>query len=225
MLPNPSSVTEPLGSEIRHLLWCVTGIGMIERFFNIILTGSMKEICPFKMIDDFPPITQSRHSNHPHLLALLYYIIVPSSDELPVVKDYSDEVHVLKKKESSGDIETGVRLEGEMEHVKQVCGIVWIMVSKLGFMKNRIVKPMKSLVKIPWKLLGVILGASFIRKPIELFFSNFRSDNDSGSNSIGNENKPPSADEIAIPSVKQLVDAGVGLILSHQWWPHQHFFR
>lgn len=180
-----------------------------EQFFHRILKGSMKEICPFKMIDDFPPITASGHSNHPHLLALLYYIIVPSKDDLPVVEDNSDDIYVNKPK-MSGDIETGVRLEGETEHVQELCGIVCIMISKLGFVKHRITRPLVALVNIPWKLLGVIPGLSLIKKPVELFFSNFNPDDDSGSKSIENENTPPSADEIAIPSVKELIDAGVG---------------
>ena len=38
------------------------------------VTGLMKELCPFKMVDTFPVIEVSKNA---HLLEVLYYLLVP----------------------------------------------------------------------------------------------------------------------------------------------------
>jgi len=38
------------------------------------VTGLMKELCPFKMVDTFPAIEVTKNA---HLLEVLYYLLVP----------------------------------------------------------------------------------------------------------------------------------------------------
>ncbi|XP_072953684.1 putative UPF0481 protein At3g02645 [Typha angustifolia] len=171
------------------------------------LTGFMKELCPFKMMENFPSIDPAKHA---HLLELLYYIIVPKFDE------YAGDT-AIEIEEQNDAVDSKDETNENSGYVQQLFSSIYNIGSSLNaapvqYVKKVIIsKPLKFLVKVPWKILSSLPGLSILKQPVEyLFFAqgeeNPRAEDPTASHNI---NKPPLIEEIMIPSVSELVDAGV----------------
>ncbi|XP_073010078.1 putative UPF0481 protein At3g02645 [Typha latifolia] len=171
------------------------------------LTGFMKELCPFKMMENFPSIDPAKHA---HLLELLYCIIVPKFDE------YSGDT-AIEIEEQNDAVDSKDETNENSGYVQQLFSSIYNIGSSLNaapvqYVKKVIIsKPLKFLVKVPWKILSSLPGLSILKQPVEyLFFAqgeeNPRAEDPTASHNI---NKPPLIEEIMIPSVSELVDAGV----------------
>uniref|UniRef100_A0A0E0L8J7 Uncharacterized protein n=1 Tax=Oryza punctata TaxID=4537 RepID=A0A0E0L8J7_ORYPU len=186
------------------------------------VTGLMKELCPFKMMDNFPAIDVAKHS---HLLELLYYLLVPKPSDDAAAADAAANGH-----EEGYDIEEqpvdGGGAGGEekqqsagCEYVKQLFAAVWGIVSNLksGPMQY-VAKPISFAVKAPWKMLTVVPGFSAMKHPVESFFMSGGGDvsstsRDPSSSMAGHHiSRPPLIEEIMIPSVTELANAGVQFV-------------
>ncbi|XP_057968431.1 putative UPF0481 protein At3g02645 [Malania oleifera] len=176
------------------------------------LTGVFKELFPFKMMEDFPKIQVCESA---HLLDFLYHMIVPKgetpSEITPLEDDQNNEAAEREEKKK--------QWSGNPSYVKQLFVESWRLVSRLNKGVVRLIKlllfskPLRVLLKLPWTIISNLPGLSLILKPIEslLFSQNKEAAKPEDGNSSSNNNiqKPPSIEEIAIPSVTELSKAGV----------------
>ncbi|WJX42722.1 hypothetical protein P8452_29921 [Trifolium repens] len=173
--------------------------------------GLFKQISPFKMIDDFPNIKVSESA---HLLDFFYDMIVPKLEtEHDVTIDVEDEQE--EEQDHKGD---GEDSKGGSSYVKQSFNEIWNILSKLNkgpirLLKSALVsRPMKLLVKFPWKIITNLPGGKLLKQPIEsLFFSKEKGDDEKHENENSSTliNKPPLIEEITIPCVRELFNSGV----------------
>ncbi|CAL5210564.1 unnamed protein product [Lathyrus oleraceus] len=182
-----------------------------DEMLIIMFIGLFKQISPFKMIQEFPNIKVSESA---HLLDFFYDMIVP---KLETDHDIAIDVEIQEEEEQDhkGDDENS---KGETSYVKQSFNEIWKILSKLNkgpmqLLKRALVsKPLKVLVKFPWKIITNLPGGKLLKQPIEyLFFSKEKGDEENQENETSSTfiNKPPLIEEITIPCVKELVNSGV----------------
>uniref|UniRef100_A0A0D9WMI5 Uncharacterized protein n=1 Tax=Leersia perrieri TaxID=77586 RepID=A0A0D9WMI5_9ORYZ len=181
------------------------------------VTGLMKELCPFKTMENFPPtIDVTKHS---HLLELLYSLLLPNP---AIAADDHDENYDIEEQPvdiAGGDEKTSPSSSSAgCDYVKQLLAAVWGIISNLksGPMQY-ISKPISFAVKAPWKMLTVVPGFSAMKHPVESFFSGADATTSSSSltrdpSSSNHISHPPLIEEIMIPSVTELAGAGVKFV-------------
>uniref|UniRef100_A0ACD5ZQD6 Uncharacterized protein n=1 Tax=Avena sativa TaxID=4498 RepID=A0ACD5ZQD6_AVESA len=181
------------------------------RLLASMLTGLMKELCPFKMIDgDFPAVDVTKHA---HLLEVLYYLLVPMStadDTTAEAHDHDDNDDIEEQPSDGGGEEKPSG--GGYEYVSQLFAAMCGMVSKLGSIPlQNMMKPIEFVVKAPWKMLSVVPGISGMKHPVESFFMSGTDRRDTSSSSTAGHilSRPPLIEEIMVPSVSELVSAGI----------------
>ncbi|GMY33987.1 putative UPF0481 protein At3g02645 [Fagus crenata] len=173
------------------------------------LVGLCKELSPFKLVEDLPKIPVPAECAH--LLDFLYHMIVPKLEEpseiIEVVVDDQNQDMQGKEKSSSNS-----------SYVKQFLDVIWNMLSKLNrgpislIKKVLVSRPVKVILKLPWTILSNLPGFTILKQPVEYFFfsqekEEVKPENEtSGLNN--NISKPPSVEEITIPSVSDLSKAG-----------------
>ncbi|TKY64596.1 putative UPF0481 protein [Spatholobus suberectus] len=177
----------------------------------LMFIGLFKEISPFKMIEEYPNIQVSESV---HLLDFLYDVIVPKLDQ------QLDTIEVEFQQEE--EKEANEKATSDPSQVKQFFSEVWKLLSKLNkgpvkLIKKVIVsKPLKVFLKLPWKIVFNLPVLKLLKQPVEYFFLSQEKGDEkpeggsSSSNSI--MNKPPSVEEITIPSVTELLNSGVRFV-------------
>ncbi|KAL0010798.1 hypothetical protein SO802_005906 [Lithocarpus litseifolius] len=171
------------------------------------LVGLCKELSPFKLGEELPKIPVPDCA---HLLDFLYHVIVPKVEEPSEIIEVEDHNEDMQGKEKSSS---------DSSYVKQLLDVIWNMLSKLNrgpislVKKVLVSRPVKVVLKLPWTILSNLPGFAILKQPVEyFFFSQDKAevkpeDETSGLNS--NINKPPLVEEITIPSVSDLSEAGV----------------
>ncbi|VAI21262.1 unnamed protein product [Triticum turgidum subsp. durum] len=159
------------------------------------VTGLMKELCPFKMEGNFPEKQIERDiAKHAHLLELLYHLLVPrpkpsaSENSAPAWSGpVEDDIE-----EQRPDGDGGQEQEGEgppagtgNEYVMQLLAVILSMASRLK--GGRLGHVIEFAAKAPWKMLAGIPGISGLSMHADADMSQ----------------------EIAIPSVTELASSGV----------------
>ncbi|CAM0913074.1 unnamed protein product [Alopecurus aequalis] len=178
------------------------------------VTGFMMELYPFKMEDgDFPTVDVAKHA---HLLDLLYYLLVPKPDEDTAkgeeAHDHDMSFDIEEQPEEGGGGGGGEKASGGGggEYVVQLFGALWGVASKLGRGPFQLImKPIAFAVKAPWKMLTVVPGMSGIKHPVESFFMSGADAHGDPSSTSSHLSRPPLIEEIMVPSVSELVNAGV----------------
>ncbi|KAG2604567.1 putative UPF0481 protein At3g02645 [Panicum virgatum] len=179
------------------------------------VTGLMKELCPFKMMASFPAVDVGKHA---HLLEVLYYILLPkpaddSTAEADANGNFHDDGYDIEEQaaDCGGAAEQRQRKPaagGGCEYVKQLFLAVWGIVSGLnstaGPMRY-VTKPIEFAIKAPWKMLAVVPGVGSFMSAGDGSTNNPRDP----SSSAGYLTRPPLIEEIMIPSVSELANAGV----------------
>jgi hypothetical protein len=187
---------------------CASGEEASELIASMV-TGLMKELCPFKMMDgDFPAVDVAKHA---HLLELLYYLLVqkpPAEDTTPEAQE-RDESYDIEEQQSDGGEEKAS--SGGSEYVAQLFAAMWGMASKLGSGPlDYVMKPIAFAAKAPWKMLTVVPGISGMKHPVESFFmSGTNGRYPMSSFTAGQLSRPPLIEEITVPSVSDLINAGI----------------
>ncbi|KAK6263735.1 hypothetical protein SCA6_019169 [Theobroma cacao] len=168
------------------------------------LRGLCQELSPFKMMENMPKIDISRCA---HVLDFLYDMIVPKVDEPSVTNEAEDQKEAPEDKQSDID-------STDPSYLKQLLSEVWNLLSKIKRGPLRLIKavllsrPVRVILKLPWKILSNLPGFSILKQPIEyLLFSQDKEEEKSETSS--GLNKPPLVEEIAIPSVADLSKSGV----------------
>ncbi|XWS19127.1 hypothetical protein CRYUN_Cryun32bG0105000 [Craigia yunnanensis] len=163
------------------------------------LRGLCQELSPSKKIENLPKIDISKCA---HVLDFIYDMIVPKVDEPSETSEVEDH-----KEDNESD-------SAESSYVKQLLSKAWNLLSKikrgpLGLIKAVLLsRSLRVILKLPWKILSNLPGFSILRQPIESLFFSQDKEEEKPENSSG-LNKPPLAEEIAIPSVADLSKAGV----------------
>ncbi|KAJ0965937.1 hypothetical protein J5N97_027075 [Dioscorea zingiberensis] len=162
------------------------------------LMGFVKEVSPFKFLES-RCIDVKEHS---HLLGLIYYMIVPRDEEDGDIEEM--EVH-----DHDGLIDSDhepVKEFGDEGYAKQLFTSAWSSVAQGEGAAVHFVK--KVLIGKPVKFLGKLPLGSVLRVPLRLMLQSKASDKEKedGSFSVC---KPPLVEEISVPSVTELVQAGV----------------
>lgn len=175
-----------------------------DEVLSEILERFMKEVSPFKMIGNVVVIAQ-----HVHLLQLLYNMLVPK------LKDQVESIEVVIQDDESKPDDQNI--EEESGKVKRVFAIIWDNVSGLNCVPISYARqvltsrPIMLLAQLPWKILSKLPVLSLFTNMIEQYFCSQTSGNSLSEelNSATSISKPPLIEEIIIPSVTELVDAGV----------------
>lgn len=170
-----------------------------------------KEISPFKMFEEYPNIQVLECA---HLLDFLYDMIVPKLEKQHDIIEVEIQQEVDQQE---GDENSSTN---DSIHVKKFLSILWKFLSKLikgplhGIKKVLISAPLKVLKKLPWENITNLPGIKLVKQPIEHLLNSQKKEeekpNDENSSTL--KNKTPLVEEITIPSVEQLVTAGVNFL-------------
>ncbi|XP_066372848.1 putative UPF0481 protein At3g02645 [Miscanthus floridulus] len=180
------------------------------------VTGLMKELCPFKMLDKFPAIDVTKNA---HLLEVLYYLLVPKpadggAAEADAHGSRREAVYDIEEQpvDGGGGDEEQKPAAG-CEYVKQLLLTVSSMASGLNSGRMRYVtRPIAFAVKAPWKMLTIVPGFSAMKQPVEAFFmsgADGSTHHAHDPNGAGYLTRPPLIEEIMIPSVSELANVGI----------------
>ncbi|KAJ1258276.1 hypothetical protein BS78_10G062800 [Paspalum vaginatum] len=177
------------------------------------VTGIMKELCPLKMVmQNFPAVDAGGHA---HLLEALYYILVPRPADDPAQDGDADGSCTFR--DDGCDIEEQQAADrGGAEEQKPAAG--WEYVTQLFLAVGGIVaglntsgpmryvkKPVEFAMRAPWKLLAVVPGVRSFMPGAADGSTKARDPSSAG----GYLTRPPLIEEITVPSVSELVNAGV----------------
>ncbi|XP_047959122.1 putative UPF0481 protein At3g02645 [Salvia hispanica] len=183
-----------------------SSLEMADDRLHAMLAALAKDLSPFQMAESYQRVALGDCA---HLLEFLYNYVVPSTDR---EKPASIEIDVAEEGAAEGEEEMV-----ETTHVRQLRVVVWRVIytsvrTPARFVKRVILsKPMKLAVKLPWKVVSNIPLLKTLTQPIESMFSDYGEKKDDGDGG-DDEEKPPLQEEIVIPSVTQLVDAGVNFV-------------
>ncbi|CAL5037131.1 unnamed protein product [Urochloa decumbens] len=184
------------------------------------VAGLMRELCPFKMMETFPAVDVAKHA---HLLEVLYYTLLPkpADDDSTAEADgangsFQDDGGDYDIEEQAGGGGGGEERRNGCEYVKQLFLAVWGIVSGLsstaaaGPMRY-VTKPVEFAIKAPWKMLAVVPGVgSFVSGGADGSTTNPSSSWAGGAGYY--LTRPPLLEEIMIPSVTELANAGVKFV-------------
>lgn len=184
-----------------------------DEMLILMFIGLFKEISPFKMMEEFPNI---RVAESVHLLDFLYDVIVPKLEQQPDTVE--NEVEQEEEQQKEGNEEESA----DSSHVKQFFNELWKILSKLNkgpmklMKKVSVSKPLKVFAQLPWKIVSNLPGLKLLKQPVEnMFFSQEKRDEKGESGSSSSKslmNKPPSVEEITIPSVTDLLNCGIRFV-------------
>ncbi|CAJ1951345.1 unnamed protein product [Sphenostylis stenocarpa] len=179
-----------------------------DDMLSLMFIGLFKEISPFKMMEEYPNIQVSESL---HLLDFLYDVIVPKLEQQPD----TTEAEVQQEEQKEGN-EEGT---SDSSHVKQLFSEIWNLLSKLHkgpvklIQKVTVSRPLKVFSQLPWKIASNLPGLKLLKKPVEYFISSQEKGDEKGESASPSSNsfmnKPPSVEEITIPSVTDLFSCGV----------------
>ncbi|XP_057794975.1 putative UPF0481 protein At3g02645 [Salvia miltiorrhiza] len=188
-----------------------SSVEMADQRVHAMLTALSRDLSPFQMAETAEGAAVSECA---HLLEFLYNYIVPKTDwEKPA----SIEIDVAEEEEDKDkEAAEGEEALKQSSHVRQLRVIVWSIVSTsmrkpVIYMKRVVLsKPIKLVVKLPWKIISNIPILKAFKQPLENMFSAYGEKKDDGDEEAQNgSEKPPLQEEIVIPSVTQLLEAGV----------------
>ncbi|CAN6179093.1 unnamed protein product [Urochloa humidicola] len=181
------------------------------------VAGLMRELCPFKMMESFPDVDVAKHA---HLLEVLYYILLPKpadvDDSAADGTNGDDGDYDIEEQAADGGGGEERRKPGGAagcDYVKQLFLAVWGIVSGLtstaaaGPMRY-VTKPVEFAIKAPWKMLSVVPGVGSFVSGADGSTTN----PSSSAGAAGYLTRPPLLEEIMIPSVTELANAGVKFV-------------
>ncbi|KAE8709171.1 putative UPF0481 protein [Hibiscus syriacus] len=164
-----------------------------------ILNRLSKELSPLRMMNHSVKIDVSTCA---HVLNFLHDIIVPKLDQEQCEISEPD------------DNETS-----DSQVPKRLLSVLWNLVSRIkrnsfgiikAFLQSR---PARVLIKFPWKIVSNLPGILILKQLIkQVFFSQDNEQRKATPEHGSGTNMPPLAEEIAIPSVEDLLKSGVRFI-------------
>ncbi|XP_019167247.1 PREDICTED: putative UPF0481 protein At3g02645 [Ipomoea nil] len=175
------------------------------------LIGFCKEVSPFKMVEVLPKV---EIKDCAHLLDVVYHLIVPKCEGCTTEITEEGDGGMTPITDHGENTSFG-----QPSSVRQLADEVWKIVVKIHKGPARLIKrvvlsrPVKVMLKLPWKLLSNLPGLKFVLQPIAYLCLYQEKDNGKPeSENPPDSDKPPLVEEIAIPSVTELFEAGVSFV-------------
>ncbi|KAG9456204.1 hypothetical protein H6P81_000712 [Aristolochia fimbriata] len=179
-----------------------------DHLLRSMLVGFCKAISPFKIAGDLESINVTRHA---HLLELVFFVIMPKSDETTEIEEAEEEEEdsSTEAKETSHGIIT-LSATGESP-IKKLLNKIWNPICRaVHLMKNLIFsKPVKFALRNLWRIISLLPVVSLVKQPVEYLCFSVGDENRVDKEESSNDNRPPLIEEITIPSVTELAFAGV----------------
>ncbi|XP_027121742.1 putative UPF0481 protein At3g02645 [Coffea arabica] len=182
-------------------------LSSLEEADNLLMSmliGFGKELLPFKVMEELPKVEVTSYA---HLLDFLYRVIVPELEGPSEITEIDEEGEIKEAEES---------YVGKPSQVKQLSHLVGKILSKLRISPELLIKrifrskPIKVILKLPWKFISKLPVLKLMKAPIEnMCFSADKGGQKPENLNSTNIKKPPLVEEITIPSVTELSKAGV----------------
>ncbi|XP_073117050.1 putative UPF0481 protein At3g02645 [Elaeis guineensis] len=154
------------------------------------LVGFLKDLSPLKMIESSSCIDITEYS---HLLEFFYYSIVPKTEEQIETSEETD--HDEKSYES-------------VRRIKQLVGATRDFISRRT--RALVSAIIMFLMKLPWRIVSSLPILSILMQPVEHLLSFKMNQNSEPNNEyLNHSNTTPLLEEIVIPSVTELRNAGI----------------
>ncbi|PWA49207.1 hypothetical protein CTI12_AA483570 [Artemisia annua] len=173
------------------------------------LMGLYHELSPFQE-KELPDVDIN---DCDHLLDFLYHLTVPNNKELGIMEaeiDIEEEEDITEEKDEAQ--EETIAKDGE---VRKVMNYIWNILSKSNaglvkiFKKILFGKPMALLMKLPWKIISSLPILKLMKEPMERMLEKFQGEGEQKSEGDSAEPKAPTIEEITIPSVTEMAQAGI----------------
>nr|GFA23859.1 putative UPF0481 protein At3g02645 [Tanacetum cinerariifolium] len=173
------------------------------------LMGLYHELTPFQE-KELPDVDIN---DCDHLLDFLYHLTVPNNKELGIMEAEIDieEEDITEEKDEAQEEGTFAK-ESE---VRKVMNYIWNILSKSNaglvkiFKKILFGKPMALLMKLPWKIISSLPILKLMKEPMERMLEKFQGEGEEKSEGDSGEPKAPTIEEITIPSVTEMAQAGI----------------
>ncbi|XP_008807192.2 putative UPF0481 protein At3g02645 [Phoenix dactylifera] len=161
-----------------------------HELLHSMLVGFLKDLSPLKMIESSSCISIIEYS---HLLEFVYYNLVPKIEEQIETSEETDH--------------------DEKSHESASC-IKWLAGATRDFISSRarafVFAIIMFLVKLPWRIVSSLPILSILMQPVEHLLSFEMNQNSEPNNECPNHgNTTPLLEEIVIPSVTELRNAGI----------------
>ncbi|KAI3766212.1 hypothetical protein L2E82_16264 [Cichorium intybus] len=179
-----------------------------EETLKSMLMGVYHELSPFQE-KELPDVDIN---DCDHLLDFLYHMTVPNNKELGIMEAEIDIEEEVITEVNEGDEEESFAKESDLN---KVMNYIWNILSKsnaglVGFFKRIIFgRPMALLMKLPWKILTNLPILKLMKEPMERMLERFQGKAEENSQEDGGEPKAPTIEEITIPSVTEMAQAGI----------------
>lgn len=179
-----------------------------EETLKSMLMGVYHELSPFQE-KELPDVDIN---DCDHLLDFLYHMTVPNNKELGIMEAEIDIEEEIITEVNEGDEEESFAKESDLN---KVMNYIWNILSKsnaglVGFFKRIIFgRPMALLMKLPWKILTNLPILKLMKEPMERMLERFQGKAEENSQEDGGEPKAPTIEEITIPSVTEMAQAGI----------------
>ncbi|XP_047340156.1 putative UPF0481 protein At3g02645 [Impatiens glandulifera] len=168
------------------------------------IMGMSEEISPLKMIGEPPPENISVHESA-HFVDFLYNLLVPKS------------IHYPDEDATFVDDQISTEFAGHLSYARQVFDKMRMKFNtERGLFKTIISSKLVTLaIKLPLSIILNLPIINLFKQPLEdmLFNKGLEKKDDENSNNV---NKPPLMEEISIPSVSELILAGVKFVPTPQ---------
>ncbi|KAI3761496.1 hypothetical protein L1987_51913 [Smallanthus sonchifolius] len=184
-----------------------------DETLKTMLLGLYHELTPFNETE-LPDVDIN---DCDHLLDFLYHMTVPNNKELGIMQAEIDVDHEQITEDHKAGQE-GIKQEetfAKKSEVQKVFNHIWNMISKSNaglvkyFKKLIFGKPMALLMKLPWKIISNLPILKLVKEPVERMLEKFQGEGDDKPEEKTEDPKVPTIEEITIPSVTELVKAGI----------------
>ncbi|KAL7606726.1 hypothetical protein Lser_V15G17668 [Lactuca serriola] len=179
-----------------------------EETLKSMLMGLYHELSPFQE-KELPDVDIN---DCDHLLDFLYHMTVPNNKELGIMEAEIDIEEEAITEVNDEDKEETFAKETDLQ---RVMSYIWNLLSKsnaglVNFFKKLIFgRPMALLMKLPWKILSNLPILKLMKEPMERMLVKFQGKGEENSEDDGGEPKVPTIEEITIPSVTEMANAGI----------------
>ncbi|KAI7744671.1 hypothetical protein M8C21_033073 [Ambrosia artemisiifolia] len=179
-----------------------------EEKLKSMLMGLYHELTPFHE-QELPDVDIN---DCDHLLDFLYHITVPNNKELHIDEVIEIECEGITKENRDDDQEESFAKPKDLTRFKD---FIWKILRKSNagllrmFKKIIFGKPVALVMKLPWKIISSLPILKLMKQPIERMVENFRGEGQEKEKEESGEPKPPTIEEITIPSVMEMANAGI----------------
>ncbi|PWA59585.1 hypothetical protein CTI12_AA369770 [Artemisia annua] len=180
-----------------------------EEILKTMLMGLYHELSPFQEID-FPDVDIS---DCDHLLDFLYHLTVPNNKELGIMVTEIEVEHdaIIQVKDDEEKEDTFAKKSDLKQFMNFISKILSKSNARLVSILKKVImgKPMALVMKLPWKIISNIPLLKVIKEPIERMLKRLQGEGEEKKKDESGKSKAPTIEEITIPSVTEMAQAGI----------------